>query len=113
MPSPPQASSLTWPLWILAGLGHLRHAAKHPDGRAGAALGQVKHLPRVQQALEPEIKICMIHCDKRLHEVDEVDGRWTDFCISLAPWLPPDLGLRKTMRGELVERGRGFATKEV
>lgn len=38
-----------------------------------------------------------------------LSSHW-NFCISLAPWLPPDLGLMKTSTGLMLE-GIGFRTK--
>ncbi len=35
-----------------------------------------------------------------------------NFCISLAPWLPPDFGLMKTMIGRLPAIGIGLTTND-
>ena len=51
------------------------------------------------------------HIEEQNQEGLQVDGVKTYFCISLAPWFPPDFGLINTMRGEEEERGRGFGTK--
>lgn len=37
-----------------------------------------------------------------------LSSHW-NFCISLAPWLPPDLGLRKTRIGATPGEGMGLA----
>ena len=36
-----------------------------------------------------------------------LSSHW-NFCINLAPWFPPDLGLRKTRTGAWLELGMGL-----
>ena len=117
-------------------LEDLWHPLEHVYGRAWPSLGQVKHLPGVQQTLEPgggcvavgrgcaaarrdyldAVGVCKYRRGMWLQEegvhLQEVAGWSPYFCISLTPWLPPDLGFRKTIRGELLEKGRGLVRKQ-